>query len=140
MAVAERVQAAMATLSDGERNAIGMAYFSGHSYREVAELLGQPEGTVKSRIRNGLKTLRTRLSDVDLAPYWDQIYDPLWSAIEDLGIPISQHTGANEYLFELMDRDPTPAKGPLSRSRQRVGRTAFGTGHDPASRPHALEQ
>jgi predicted TIM-barrel fold metal-dependent hydrolase len=50
-------------------------------------------------------------SDVDLAPYWDDVYDPLWSAIEDLGIPISQHTGANEYLFELMDRDPTPAKG-----------------------------
>ena len=50
-------------------------------------------------------------SDVDLAPYWDEVYDPLWSAIEDLGIPISQHTGANEYLFELMDRDPTPAKG-----------------------------
>jgi predicted TIM-barrel fold metal-dependent hydrolase len=50
-------------------------------------------------------------SDIDLAPYWDEIYDPLWSAIEDLGLPISQHTGANEYLFELMDRDPTPAKG-----------------------------
>ncbi len=50
-------------------------------------------------------------SDIDLAPYWDDVYDPLWSAIEDLGIPISQHTGANEYLFELMDRDPTPAKG-----------------------------
>ena len=50
-------------------------------------------------------------SDIDLAPYWDEVYDPLWSAIEDLGIPISQHTGANEYLFELMDRDPTPAKG-----------------------------
>ena len=66
MAVAERVQAAMATLSEGERNAIGMAYFSGHSYREVAELLGQPEGTVKSRIRNGLRTLRTHLSDADL--------------------------------------------------------------------------
>jgi predicted TIM-barrel fold metal-dependent hydrolase len=50
-------------------------------------------------------------SDVDLAPYWDSVYDPLWSTIEDLGIPISQHTGSNEYLFELMDRDPTPAKG-----------------------------
>jgi predicted TIM-barrel fold metal-dependent hydrolase len=50
-------------------------------------------------------------SDVELAPYWDEVYDPLWSAIEDLGIPISQHTGANEYLFEVMDRDPTPAKG-----------------------------
>ena len=66
LAIAERVQTAMATLTESERTAIGMAYFSGHSYREVAELLGQPEGTVKSRIRNGLKTLRSKLSDVEL--------------------------------------------------------------------------
>lgn len=66
MAIADRVQAAMATLSEGERTAIGLAYFGGHSYREVATLLGQPEGTVKSRIRNGLKSLRSRLSDIEI--------------------------------------------------------------------------
>src|SRR5579859_150946 len=50
-------------------------------------------------------------ADCDLAPYWDEVYDPLWSAIEEVGIPISQHVGANDSLFDILARDPTPAKG-----------------------------
>jgi RNA polymerase sigma-70 factor (ECF subfamily) len=61
LAVGEKVQAALETLPDGERQAIALAYFGGHTYREVAELLEQPEGTVKSRIRSGLQRLRTEL-------------------------------------------------------------------------------
>jgi RNA polymerase sigma-70 factor (ECF subfamily) len=61
MAIGERVQEALHTLPDGERQAIALAYFGGHTYREVAELLEQPEGTVKSRIRSGLQRLRTEL-------------------------------------------------------------------------------
>jgi RNA polymerase sigma-70 factor (ECF subfamily) len=62
--VAQRVQRALTTLPDPERRAITLAYFGGHSYREVARLLGRPEGTVKSHIRTGLTALRRQLSDV----------------------------------------------------------------------------
>lgn len=59
--LADEVRAAVATLPDGERAAIVLTYFGGHTYREAAALLGAPEGTVKSRIRAGLRRLRTEL-------------------------------------------------------------------------------
>jgi RNA polymerase sigma-70 factor (ECF subfamily) len=61
LAVAEQVQEAVKCLPEDERRAIELAYFGGHTYREVAVLLSQPEGTVKSRIRSGLKRLRVGL-------------------------------------------------------------------------------
>lgn len=61
LSVGERVKEALATLPEMERKAIALAYFGGHTYREVADLLQQPEGTVKSRIRAGLKRLRVEL-------------------------------------------------------------------------------
>ena len=50
-------------LSSDERQAIEMAYFDGRTYREVARLLEQPEGTVKSRIRTGMRRMRAALAD-----------------------------------------------------------------------------
>jgi len=67
LAVADHVKEAIADLPVDERKAIELAYFGGHSYREVAELLGAPEGTVKSRIRSGLKRMRGALTAAGIA-------------------------------------------------------------------------
>ena len=58
---AGRLRAALLRLDDRERRVIELAYFDGLSYRQVAEFLDEPEGTVKSRIRSGMKRLRTAL-------------------------------------------------------------------------------
>ena len=62
LTVSEHVKAAVAVLPTEERKAIELAYFGGHSYREVATILRQPEGTVKSRIRAGMRRLAAELN------------------------------------------------------------------------------
>jgi RNA polymerase sigma-70 factor (ECF subfamily) len=62
MALADQVRKALVALHPGERAAIELAYFGGMTYREVATTLGEAEGTVKSRIRSGLRRLRGELS------------------------------------------------------------------------------
>ena len=63
LTLADQVTRAMGELPDEERRAIELAYFDGRTYREVARLLDQPEGTIKSRIRNGMRRMRAALSD-----------------------------------------------------------------------------
>jgi RNA polymerase sigma-70 factor, ECF subfamily len=63
LALADQVAQALGALSDDERRAIELAYFEGRTYRDVARVLGQPEGTVKSRIRSGMRRLRDALVD-----------------------------------------------------------------------------
>ena len=53
-----QVRTALEALPAPEKEAIVLAFYAGLSYQEVARRLGEPEGTVKSRIRRGLERLR----------------------------------------------------------------------------------
>ena len=55
------VRQAMAKLGKEQRQAIELAFFSGLSHSEVAETLGAPLGTIKTRIRVGIQNLRKAL-------------------------------------------------------------------------------
>lgn len=57
----DQVLTALASLSELQRHAVGLAYFDGMTYREVAIRLQIPEGTAKSRIRDGIRGLRRAL-------------------------------------------------------------------------------
>lgn len=58
---ATSVRTALMSLPDEQRTPIAMAFFDGYSYRDVAEILGVPEGTIKSRIRTGMRRLQMAL-------------------------------------------------------------------------------
>jgi RNA polymerase sigma-70 factor (ECF subfamily) len=56
-----RVRKALERLTEIQRQAVELAYFGGHSYREVGLLLDVAEGTIKTRIRDGMIRLRDEL-------------------------------------------------------------------------------
>jgi len=60
---ARSVRSALDTLPEDQRRAIELAYFGGFSHSQIAELLGEPIGTVKGRMRLGLDKLRRQLAD-----------------------------------------------------------------------------
>jgi RNA polymerase sigma-70 factor (ECF subfamily) len=57
LVTAERVRAALDVLPEEQRQAVDLAYFGGRTYREVADVLGIPEGTAKSRLRLALRKI-----------------------------------------------------------------------------------
>ncbi len=70
LTVSEKVKEVVAALPIDERQAIELAYFGGHTYRQVAVMLEAPEGTVKSRIRSGLRRLRNDLAEAGVGVTW----------------------------------------------------------------------
>jgi RNA polymerase sigma-70 factor (ECF subfamily) len=54
----ERVRRCLTALTELQRESVTLAYYRGYTYAEVAELLGLPAGTVKTRMRDGLVRLR----------------------------------------------------------------------------------
>lgn len=71
----ERVQEALRRLPDEQREALELAYYGGFTQSELAERLGQPLGTIKSRMFAGLARLRELLGDI-------RIEDERWSPSE----------------------------------------------------------
>ena len=59
----QRVQQALFQLPEEQRQALALAYFKGFTHEQAAEALGQPLGTVKTRIRLGMHKLRQILEE-----------------------------------------------------------------------------
>jgi len=61
----------------------------------------------------GAKSLQIPVypSEFGLADYFDERYSPLWSAVQETGLPLCCHIGINTNLDDLTRRDPTPQKG-----------------------------
>ena len=60
----EKVRAVLKDMPEAQRSSLEMAYFEGYSHSEIAEKTGEPLGTVKTRIRNGLMLLRKAVQTI----------------------------------------------------------------------------
>jgi RNA polymerase sigma-70 factor, ECF subfamily len=59
----ERIQAALAQLPQEQKQALELAYFNGYTQRQISDVLKQPLGTIKTRLRLALQKLRDLLRD-----------------------------------------------------------------------------
>lgn len=63
----EHIRAAIAQLPADQKQTLALAYFRGYTHRQIAEILQQPLGTVKTRLRSAMQKLRQALQDDSLA-------------------------------------------------------------------------
>lgn len=66
--LAQAIRVAMAALPEAQRRVLELAYFHGWTHREIAEYLGEPLGTVKSRLHLGLRKIHDELAKRGLLP------------------------------------------------------------------------
>jgi RNA polymerase sigma-70 factor (ECF subfamily) len=65
---AEQIKTAIDSLPDEQREAITLAFFNGLTHQEIAERTGVPLGTIKGRMRLGLKKMRSQLVEAEWTP------------------------------------------------------------------------
>lgn len=63
----ERVQTALAQLNAAQRKSLDLAFFGGLTHQEIAEKLGEPLGTVKSRIRSAMIKMKDVLEGMSIS-------------------------------------------------------------------------
>ncbi len=68
---AETIRTALRSLPELQKRAIELAYFGGLSHSEIATALGDPLGTVKTRIRRGMERLKTALEHIGVGSEHD---------------------------------------------------------------------
>lgn len=102
------VHAAVASLPPAERIVIELAYFGEMTYRAVAHQLHLPEGTVKSRIRSGLRHLRVEITLLVEPPAPRSTSSPIGS-LRDTGQELSRSTTLPDPILESSSRLGEPA-------------------------------
>jgi len=104
------VRQALAQLSDDARLAVTLYYIDGYSTREVAEFLGVPAGTVKSRLHHARRRLKEQLMDeyrdalretVPGPEFEGAVVRAVHSLEEVKALPLAQRYGARETEYEL---------------------------------------
>jgi RNA polymerase sigma-70 factor (ECF subfamily) len=61
----ERLRSTINQLGEDQRDVLALAYFQGYTQREIAQLRNLPLGTVKTRMRSGIRKLRQVLQEKD---------------------------------------------------------------------------
>jgi len=62
----KKVSNAIAKLPEDQQEVLAMAYFKGYTHRQIAEVLNEPLGTIKTRIRLGIQKLREIFKDENI--------------------------------------------------------------------------